>query len=148
MPSRKKDIETLKENGNYRPSKAGKRETARLTDRITIETPERYLPETKKEFSRIVDYLNELGILSKMDAVSLLSCFDVYNEAQKIYTKLQATPIDDKEYSKYFMLYSSAIKSFNSVIKQFGAVPVERVKVADIMRKENVEDDFIDNLLS
>jgi P27 family predicted phage terminase small subunit len=138
MAPPRKSIEQLKATGNYRPSRQGKRTEAagQSADKITIVTPKTYDAITKREFLRVSTYLRKLGILTDMDLTSLFDAFNIFAENQRVYTVLKKTDVSDDKYRDLYTMYSTGVKTFNQIIKQFGAVPAERTKVSDLGTKE------------
>lgn len=138
MAPPRKSIEKLKETGSYRPSVQGKRKNAvgQKPEEIDISVPKNYDCVTKKEFLRVAKYLKGKGILTDMDLTSLFDAFNIYAENQRIYKALQGTSVAEDEYRNLYTMYSTGVKTFNQIIKQYGAVPAERTKVSDLGTKE------------
>ncbi|MCD1654726.1 P27 family phage terminase small subunit [Treponema zuelzerae] len=141
MAPPRKTIQELKETGNYRPSRQGKRTEVQGTasDKIVISIPKSYDKVTAAEFKRVAGFLKKNGVLTVMDLTSLYEAFNVYAENQRVYTVLKETPVTSEIYKRLSTLYSTGVKTFNQIIKQFGAVPSERTKVSDLMNKKKVE---------
>lgn len=137
MAPPRKTIEELKASGTYRPSRHGKRLADSLvSEEIDITVPETYDEVTKKEFRRVSIYLKSRGILSDMDLTSLYDAFNVFAENQRIYKILKQTSVIEDNYKALYTMYSTGVKTFNQIIKQFGAVPAERSKVSDLEKKK------------
>jgi len=138
MAPPRKTIDQLKATGSFRPSNQGKRTKAagQAADEIDITVPKHYDAVTKKEFLRVANHLKGKGILTDMDLTSLFDAFNIYAENQRIYKALQATSVAEDEYRTLYTMYSTGVKTFNQIIKQFGAVPAERTKVSDLGTKE------------